>query len=69
MQQCSPSLQRSFSDLFPDMKFKPGELTVVSICQHTANDMTSWSQAVEEEREELLKNVCADKFCILNTVQ
>lgn len=56
VQQCSPSLQRSFSDLFPDMKFKSGELAVISICQRTANDMTSWSQAVQEEREELLEN-------------
>lgn len=56
VQKCGPSLQRSFSDLFPDKTFKPGEMTVVSICQHTRNDMTVWSQHVAEEREELLKN-------------
>jgi hypothetical protein len=57
MQKCSASLQRSFSDLFPEKKFDAGEMTVVSICQHTKNDMTVWSQDVDVEREELLKNV------------
>lgn len=56
MQKCSASLQRSFSDLFPEKKFDAGEMTVVSICQHTKNDMTVWSQDVDVEREELLKN-------------
>ena len=32
-------------------------MTVVSICQHTNNDMTVWSKDVGEEREELLKTV------------
>ena len=32
-------------------------MTVVSICQHTKNDMTVWSREVESERDELLKNV------------
>ena len=57
MQKCSASLQRSFSDLFPDKKFEASEMTVVSICQHTKNDMTVWSQDVDTEREELLRNV------------
>ncbi|XP_028392575.1 methylmalonic aciduria and homocystinuria type D homolog, mitochondrial-like [Dendronephthya gigantea] len=67
VQKCTASLQRSFSDLFPDRNFKTGEMTVVSICQHTKNDMTVWSQDVDEEREELLKNFIesASEICDL----
>lgn len=32
-----------------------GDFTVVSLCQKTQNDMSSWSEQVEEERETLIK--------------
>lgn len=67
MQKCSRSLQRSFSDLFPDKKIEAGEMTVVSICQHTKNDMTVWSRDVESERDELLKNVSITLFVLVKT--
>lgn len=42
-------------DLFPDSKLSSGEpLTVMTFCQRTKADMSSWSQEVENEREELL---------------
>ncbi|XP_046846150.1 cobalamin trafficking protein CblD-like isoform X2 [Xenia sp. Carnegie-2017] len=56
VQKCTPSLQRSFADLFPDKKLDADELTIICICQHTLNDMTVWSQDVDQEREELLKS-------------
>ena len=34
-----------------------GQLTVVSISQHTQNDMSAWSPDVEEERESLMASV------------
>lgn len=34
-----------------------GQLTVVSISQHTQNDMSAWSPDVEEEREGLMASV------------
>lgn len=30
-----------------------GDFTVVSICQRTQNDMSGWSEGVDEERESL----------------
>ena len=32
-----------------------GDFTVVSLCQKTTNDMSGWSEEVEEERETLIK--------------
>lgn len=32
-------------------------MTIITLSQKTENDMTSWSDAVEEERELLLANV------------
>ena len=65
MQKCSKSLQRSFSDLFPDTKIEAGEMTVVTICQHTKNDMTVWSRDVDSERQELLETVSIALFVLL----
>lgn len=49
-----------FQDLFPERDLSAGQLTVITLSQHTANDMSGWSQDVEKEREDLLANVC---FC------
>ena len=45
-------------ELFPDIGVELGKLTTVSISQRTKNDMSAWSPEVEDEREEMLKNVC-----------
>lgn len=34
-----------------------GPLTVITFCQRTNHDMTSWSPSVEEEREALTEKV------------
>ena len=44
-------------ELFPDIGVQIGQLTVVSISQHTQNDMSAWSPDVEEERENLMASV------------
>jgi hypothetical protein len=44
-------------ELFPEEHLIPGELTVISISQHSKNDMSTWSMEVEEEREALMQSV------------
>lgn len=44
-------------ELFPEIGIQKGQLTVVSISQHTQNDMSAWSPDVEEERETLMSSV------------
>ena len=46
-----------FQDLFPDHDLGGHRLTVITLSQHTENNMTMWSPEVEEEREQLLENV------------
>jgi len=53
-----------FQDLFPDRDLShidasdnTDHLTVITLSQRTQNDMTSWNDDVEQERENLLQNV------------
>ena len=53
-----------FQDLFPDRDLSlvdaadgADHLTVVTLSQRTQNDMTSWNDDVEQERENLLQSV------------
>ncbi|BFY97547.1 hypothetical protein BsWGS_00587 [Bradybaena similaris] len=52
---CPAVLRKEFKDLFPDRNIMEGDLTIVTISLKTQNDMTLWSQQVEQEREELLE--------------
>ncbi|XP_031556484.1 methylmalonic aciduria and homocystinuria type D protein, mitochondrial-like [Actinia tenebrosa] len=56
IQTCPKILHRGFMELFPEKTLKPGELTVISVSQHSKNDMSIWSMEVQEEREALMKN-------------
>ncbi|KAL9967087.1 hypothetical protein ACROYT_G025250 [Oculina patagonica] len=56
VQQCPSFLHQGFMELFPDIGVHVGQLTVVSISQHTNNDMSAWSPDVEEERESLMSS-------------
>lgn len=40
--------------MFSGSDVMQGDFTVVSLCQKTANDMTGWSEAVEEERDNMM---------------
>jgi len=53
IEACPPSLKKDFQRLF-DKTDREESLTVLTISQHTDNDMTMWSDEVEEEREALI---------------
>jgi len=64
---CPLLLITDFQDLFP-LSRRPNlnnGLTVVTLCQKTSNDMSSWTTETDQEREELMehfvtlaKNIC-----------
>ena len=45
--------------LFPGHDIQSGPFTVISISQRTANDMSGWNAAVDDEREDMLETVRA----------
>lgn len=55
-QDCPSVLRKDFQDLFPDRNLSKDNFTIITLSQKTENDMTAWNDAVEEERELLLKN-------------
>lgn len=65
VQACPQLIRKDFQDLFPERDLSVGQLTVITLSQHTVNDMSGWSQEVEEEREELLANFIegAEEIC------
>ena len=53
----APSLlKREVSGLFPDRDIINKNLSVVTLSQRTTNDMTGWSDEIEQERESLIEN-------------
>lgn len=58
-QEITLTERKDFQNLFPDRELGTSELTVITLSQRTQNDMTSWSEEVEAEREELLGNFVA----------
>lgn len=57
LQECPRVLHAEFMLLFPGINVEIGELRIITLSERTENDMTGWSQSVEEEREELLGHV------------
>ena len=57
IQECPEFLHHELMLLFPSVSLSTGELRIITLCERTENDMTGWSQAVEEEREDLLDHV------------
>ncbi|XP_022079930.1 methylmalonic aciduria and homocystinuria type D protein, mitochondrial-like [Acanthaster planci] len=56
-QDCPENLRKDFLGLFPGVRLESSaKLTVVTLCQRTKNNMTGWSNEVEEERNELMEN-------------
>ncbi|XP_054643284.1 metabolism of cobalamin associated Db isoform X2 [Dunckerocampus dactyliophorus] len=52
IQPCPDQLKQDLQCLFPEAP--SCHVTVVTVTQKTQNDMTAWSTAVEEEREQML---------------
>jgi hypothetical protein len=52
-QACPDLLRRELAALFSGVNISDGPLTVITFCQRTENDMSSWSPPVEDEREAL----------------
>jgi len=52
--ECPTLLKKDFNALFPEMDLTHTDFTVITLCQKTLNDMTGWSEDVDNEREELL---------------
>ncbi|KFM80771.1 Methylmalonic aciduria and homocystinuria type D protein, mitochondrial, partial [Stegodyphus mimosarum] len=50
---CPVLLRKDFADLFPNRNLNNDNLTVLTLCQKTENDMSSWSEDAEVERETL----------------
>ena len=65
---CPPSLKRDFQRLF-NKSDRDENLTVLTICQQAENDMTVWSDEVEEEREQLTKTFIHNAMEIVERVQ
>ncbi|XP_056611143.1 metabolism of cobalamin associated Db [Triplophysa dalaica] len=52
IQSCPELLKKDFESMFPDVPSTG--MMVVTVTQRTQNDMTSWSEQVDQEREDLL---------------
>lgn len=53
VQSCPELLKKDFGSMFPEIP--SNNLMVMTVTQKTANDMTTWSEEVESERELLLE--------------
>ncbi|XP_034987296.1 cobalamin trafficking protein CblD [Zootoca vivipara] len=54
IQACPELLRKDFESMFPEGT--SNNLTVLTVTQKTKNDMTAWSEEVENERENLIEN-------------
>lgn len=60
---CPEALRKDFLSMFPDAPCS--ELTVITVTQRSRSDMSSWSPAVEQEREAMLERFVrgAEQIC------
>jgi len=58
-------LRRQLADLFPGLNLVDGPLTILTISLRSEYDMSTWSDEVEEEREQLTEHtvVMAKEIC------
>ncbi|XP_054714493.1 cobalamin trafficking protein CblD-like [Uloborus diversus] len=65
--ECPQLLKKDFLDLFPHRNLASDNLTVITLCQKTKNDMSAWSEGAELEREKLGNNfqILANAICAL----
>lgn len=57
IQSCPELLKKDFELMFPEAP--TNGMMVVTVTQKTANDMTSWCEEVDQEREQMLDNFVA----------
>jgi hypothetical protein len=50
---CNKKMKKEFAPLFPERDIRGANLTALTLCQRTMNDMSFWSEAMDNEREEL----------------
>lgn len=64
-QECPQLVRKDFADLFPGVDITTGDFTVITLSQKTQNDMSTWSESVELEREELMLYyvIAAEEIC------
>ncbi|GFT20189.1 methylmalonic aciduria and homocystinuria type D homolog, mitochondrial [Nephila pilipes] len=62
---CPELLKKDFEDLFPTRNLNNDDLTVITLCLKTENDMSSWSETGEIEREKHAQNfvTTAEAMC------
>ncbi|XP_049743131.1 cobalamin trafficking protein CblD isoform X2 [Elephas maximus indicus] len=60
IQTCPELLRRDFESLFPEVT--SSKLMVLTVTQKTKNDMTIWSEEVENEREMLLEKLAGSEI-------
>lgn len=60
---CPEALRKDFLSMFPDAP--SSELTIITVTQRSRSDMSSWSPAVEQEREAMLDRFVrgAEEIC------
>jgi len=54
---CKLEIMAELAGLFTAVNITSGTLTVITFCQKTEHDMSSWSPSVEEERDALTDKV------------
>jgi hypothetical protein len=57
VQDCPQVMRKDLQELFPEQNIRSGPFTVITISQHTHNDMSSWNQAMMDERVAMLDAV------------
>lgn len=60
VRECPTFLQAEFMALFPGAFVERGELLVITLNERTLHDMSGWTPAMEQERDELLEHVRLD---------
>lgn len=66
---CPQLLIKDFRELFPHRSFSNSRLTVLTLCQKSDNDMTSWTEEMGAERERLMSTFISLAQAIVSRLQ
>lgn len=67
IQSCPELLKKDFESIFPEAQSK--DMMVVTVTQKTQNDMTAWSEKVDNEREQMLEKFIEGAKDICNALR